>query len=87
MVWLAPTCKQSRSSPEIHNPPDARAVVVALELVPLLLAAVAADGRHVEHAVAELHERAALHRQVQVRNVAQAEVDELLLERGRGEKL
>ncbi len=58
--------------------PHARALVIALKLVALLLAAVAPDGRHVEHAVAELEERAALDRDVQVRNVVQHKVDQLL---------
>lgn len=51
-------------------------VVVLLELVALLLRAVAADGRHVDHAHAELHERPALHGDVEVGDVAQREVHE-----------
>lgn len=52
--------------------------VELLEVVTLLAAAVAPDGRHVEHALAELNERATLHRDVQVGKVAQDPVDELL---------
>jgi hypothetical protein len=46
--------------------PDALFEVVHLILVTLLLAAVASDRRHVEHAVAELDEGAALHGDVNV---------------------
>jgi len=38
---------------------DARLLVESLELIALLLAAVAPDGRDVQHAAAELNERAA----------------------------
>jgi hypothetical protein len=58
--------------------PDVGLLVVLLKLVALLLAAVAADGRHVHHARAELDERAALDGDVQVRDVVQDEVDEAL---------
>ena len=52
--------------------------VELLEVVALLAAAVAPDGRDVEHALAELDERATLHRDVQVGKVAQDPVDEPL---------
>ena len=46
--------------------PDAVLEVVHLKGIPLLLAAVAADGRDVEHTLAELDERPALERQLDV---------------------
>ena len=52
--------------------------VAPLELIALLLAAVAPDGADVEHAVAELHEGAALDWDVEVGDVDEDEVDELL---------
>ena len=57
--------------------PDVGGGVIRLKVRPLLLAAVAPDGRDVEHAAAELYERAALDGDVQVGHVAQHEVDEL----------
>ena len=58
--------------------PDASLQVKALKLVALFLAAVAADGRDIEHAVPELDEGAALDGDVQVSDVVQDEVDQLL---------
>ena len=58
--------------------PDARSEVKLLKLVPLLLAAVAADGGHVEHAITELDEGATLDGDVQVSDVVQHKVDQLL---------
>mmetsp|Transcript_584 Transcript_584/g.1791 ORF Transcript_584/g.1791 Transcript_584/m.1791 type:complete len:291 (-) Transcript_584:197-1069(-) len=52
--------------------------VVRLKGIALLLGAVAPDGGHVEHAVAELHEGAALHGDLEVRDVLEAEVDQVL---------
>ena len=50
----------AKSSERIGNEREARTHLIEfLELVALLLAAVAADGRHVEHPVAELHKRTA----------------------------
>ena len=51
-------------------------LIILLELVALLLGAVAADGADVDHAVAELDEGAALDRDVEVGDVAEDEVDE-----------
>lgn len=58
--------------------PDASLEVILLKLIALLLAAIAADGRHVEHAIAELNEGAALYGDVQVSDVVQHKIDELL---------
>ena len=52
--------------------------VELLEVVALLAAAVAPDGRDVEHAVAELDEGATLDRDVQVGDVVQDEIDQRL---------
>lgn len=60
-----------------HRLAHSRPLVEPLELVALLLRAVAADRAHVEHAIAELDERAALDRDVEVGDVAQDEIDEL----------
>lgn len=61
-----------------HLLPDAMHLVVPFKLVSLLLAAVATDGRNVDHPSSELDERAPLHWDVQLRQVTQHEVDELL---------
>lgn len=54
-------------------------LIVRLVVVALLDARVAADGRDVDHAVAELDKGAALDGDVEVSDVVQAEVDELLV--------
>lgn len=59
--------------------PDAVLEVVLLEGEALLEVRVAADGRDVDHAVAELDEGAALDGDVEVGDVVQDEVDELLV--------
>lgn len=59
--------------------PDAVLEVVLLKGEALLEIRVAADGGDVDHAVAELDERAALDGDVEVGDVVQDEVDELLV--------
>lgn len=64
--------------------------VVRMERVALVARALAPDRAHVQHAVAELDEGAALHRQLQLGQVAQHEVDEALqrrLAQVRGDRL
>ena len=56
----------------------AGSLVELLELIALLLRAVAPDWAHVNHAVAELDEGAALDRDVEISDVVQDEVDESL---------
>ena len=53
--------------------------VILLKIVPLLDAGVAANGRHINHAVAELDEGAALDGDVQVGDVMQDEAHQLLV--------
>lgn len=52
--------------PHTSHTPDAGGKVVLLKLIALLLAAVAPDGRHIDHAVAELNKGAALDGDVNV---------------------
>ena len=59
-----------------HRLADSGPLVEPLELVALLLRAVAPDGGHVDHAVAELDERPPLDRDVEVGDVAEDKVDE-----------
>mmetsp|Transcript_93130 Transcript_93130/g.266026 ORF Transcript_93130/g.266026 Transcript_93130/m.266026 type:complete len:280 (+) Transcript_93130:318-1157(+) len=61
-----------------HRRANVVLAVINLERVALLLRAVAADGAHVEHAGAELDERAALARQRDVGEVLQHPVDQPL---------
>eukprot|EP00966_Prymnesium_polylepis_P166883 3857831-Prymnesium_polylepis.1 len=49
-----------------------------LKVIALFAAAVPADGRDVEHTLAELDERASLHRKVELRKVLEHPVDNLL---------
>lgn len=58
--------------------PDAAGQVIFFKLITLFLTAVASNGAHVEHAVAELDERATLDGDVKVSNVVQDKIDELL---------
>jgi hypothetical protein len=70
-------------------------LVVRLKLLPLVIAGIPTNWRHVDHAVAELQERAALDGDVEVGDVVQDEVDQLLVllladpldEAGRGQRL
>lgn len=54
-------------------------LVVGLVLVSLVVAGIPANGTDVDHAVAELDKGAALDGNIEVGNVAEAEVDELLV--------
>merc|ERR1719247_280662 len=49
-----------------HGFPDVVGEIEFLEVVPLLTAAVSADGRHIEHPIPELDECATLHRYVEI---------------------
>ncbi len=60
------------------NPPDPSLLIKLFEVIALFLAAVTPNRRHIEHAVPELDERAALDGNIQISDVMQAEVDELL---------
>mmetsp|Transcript_2252 Transcript_2252/g.14943 ORF Transcript_2252/g.14943 Transcript_2252/m.14943 type:complete len:319 (-) Transcript_2252:494-1450(-) len=61
-----------------HLGTHVRILVVRFERVSFFLAAVPADGRHVQHPVSKLHERPALGGDVQVGDVVQDEVDQRL---------
>jgi hypothetical protein len=57
--------------------PHLRLLVEFLEFVPLLLAAVPADGRHIQHPISELDEGAPLDGNIEICHIVQDEVDQL----------
>ena len=59
----------------MNHAPYASLLVKDLKVIPLLLAAISSNRRHIDHALSELDECPPLDRNIQVSNVMEDEID------------